>query len=82
VNAIDVCPLPYPRPSFYNGEMGRLRIPEDVMEYFKKTGSIGGKTRAKKYSKAQLSKWGKLGGRPKGSGKKRLAKQAAKKGGK
>jgi hypothetical protein len=39
------------------------------MVYFRKTGSIGGKTRAKKYGKQQLSEWGKLGGRPKGSGK-------------
>ena len=50
--------------------MSKIRIPNDVMEYFRKTGSIGGKTRAKKHSKEQLSAWGKLGGRPKGSGKK------------
>ena len=50
--------------------MSKLRIPEDVMEYFRKTGAMGGKARAKKHSKAQLSKWAKLGGRPKGSGKK------------
>lgn len=54
--------------------MGKLRIPDDVMEYFKKTGSMGGKTRAKKHSKKQLSEWAKLGGRPKGSGKKRSKK--------
>jgi len=47
------------------------------MEYFRKTGSIGGKTRAKKYTKAQLREWGKKGGRPKGSGTK-----STKKGGK
>jgi hypothetical protein len=40
------------------------------MEYFRKTGSMGGKARAKKHSKRQLSEWAKLGGRPKGSGKK------------
>ena len=55
----------------------KTRIPDDVMEYFRKTGAMGGKTRAKKYSKKQLSEWAKLGGRPKGSGKKQ-----AKKGGK
>jgi hypothetical protein len=54
--------------------MGKLRIPEDVMEYFRKTGSIGGKTRAKRHSKEQLSEWGKMGGRPKGSGKKQQEK--------
>ena len=58
--------------------MAKIRLPEDVLEYFRKTGSVGGKTRAKKHSKKQLSEWGKLGGRPKGSGK----KTAKKKGGK
>ena len=59
--------------------MAKLRIPDDVMEYFRKTGSIGGKTRAKKYTKEQLSEMGRKGGRPKGSGKKSMA---TKKGGK
>ena len=59
--------------------MSKLRIPDDVMEYFRKTGSIGGKARAKKYTKEQLSEMGKKGGRPKGSGTK---KTATKKGGK
>ena len=39
------------------------------MEYFRKVGAMGGKTRAKKYTKEQLSEMGKKGGRPKGSGK-------------
>ena len=60
--------------------MGKLRIPDDVMEYFRKTGSIGGKTRAQKYTKEQLSEMGKKGGRPKGSRKKKAT--ATKKGGK
>lgn len=30
-------------------------------------GVLGGQARAKKYSKRQLVKWAKLGGRPKGS---------------
>jgi hypothetical protein len=51
--------------------VSKINIPEEVMEYFRKTGSLGGKTRAKKHSKKQLSEWGKLGGRPKGSGKKK-----------
>jgi hypothetical protein len=50
--------------------VGKMLIPEDVMEYFRKTGAMGGKTRAKKHSKEKLSEWGKMGGRPKGSGKK------------
>lgn len=33
--------------------------------YAKKLGSLGGKKRAKKYSKKQLKEWGKKGGRPK-----------------
>jgi hypothetical protein len=50
--------------------VGRLRIPKDVLEYFKKTGAMGGKARAERHSKKQLSEWGKKGGRPRGSGKK------------
>jgi hypothetical protein len=57
--------------------VSKIRIPDEVMEYFRKTGSLGGKARAKAHSKEQLSQWAKLGGRPKGSGKKQ-----AKKGGK
>jgi hypothetical protein len=41
------------------------------MEYFRKTGAMGGKARAANNSKAELSKWAKLGGRPKGSRKKK-----------
>ncbi|HZT32541.1 MAG TPA: hypothetical protein VFA33_21815 [Bryobacteraceae bacterium] len=51
--------------------MSKLRIPDDVMQYFRKTGAMGGKSRAKKHSPEELSRWGKMGGRPKGSGKKR-----------
>jgi hypothetical protein len=40
------------------------------MEYFRKTGAMGGKARAKKYTKEELSDMGKKGGRPKGSGTK------------
>ncbi len=54
--------------------MSKIRIPEDAMEYFHKTGSMGGKTRAKKHTKEQLSEWGKKGGRPKGTGKKQAKK--------
>ena len=46
--------------------MGKLRIPDDVMEYFRKTGALGGKARAKKHTREQLSKWASLGGWPKG----------------
>jgi hypothetical protein len=46
--------------------MKKVRIPADVMEYFRKVGAQGGKSRAGKHSKKQLSEWGKLGGRPKG----------------
>jgi hypothetical protein len=55
--------------------VAKVRIPEDVMEYFRKTGAQGGKARAKKHTPEELSKWGKMGGRPKGSGKKRQAKK-------
>jgi hypothetical protein len=45
-----------------------LSIPESAMRYFRLTGSIGGKQRAKLYSQAQLREWGKLGGRPRKDG--------------
>ena len=41
-----------------------------VLEFFKATGSEGGKARAERHSPKQLSEWGRKGGRPKGSGKK------------
>jgi hypothetical protein len=55
-----------------------IKIPKRILEFFQETGSIGGKARAKKYTKEELSEMGKKGGRPKGSGK----KTAVKKGGK
>jgi hypothetical protein len=59
----------------------KIRIPDDVMEYFRKTGAMGGKARAKNHTPEELSEWAKMGGRPKGSGKKQAAKKQAKKGG-
>ena len=35
-----------------------------LKEHFSKLGKEGGKKRAKLYSKAQLKKWGAMGGRP------------------
>lgn len=55
--------------------MKKIRIPQKVMKYFQITGAQGGKTRARKYSKEQLSEWGKLGGRPKGSGNKQKSRK-------
>ena len=49
--------------------MAKLTIPDEVMEYFRKVGAIGGKTRAARHSQKQLSEWGKLGGRPKATDK-------------
>jgi hypothetical protein len=51
-----------------------IKIPKQVLEFFQKTGAAGGKARAAKHSQKQLSEWGKLGGRPKGSGKKQTRK--------
>ena len=58
------------------GVVKKPDIPEDVLNYFRKTGSVGGKARAKTYTKEQLSKMGRKGGRPKGSGKKQTKKGA------
>ena len=52
----------------------KIKIPEEAMKYFRATGSMGGKARAKKHPPEQLSEWGKKGGRPKGSGKKQTKK--------
>ena len=41
------------------------KLPPSVLKFFKETGAQGGKSRAAKHSKKQLSEWGKLGGRPK-----------------
>jgi hypothetical protein len=54
------------------------KIPKDVLKYFQKTGAEGGRARAKKHTKKQLSAWAKLGGRPKGSGKKQPTKKGDK----
>jgi hypothetical protein len=54
--------------------MRKVRIPDEVLDFFRKAGSVGGKTRAAKHTKAELREWGKLGGRPR--------KKQAKKGGK
>ena len=40
-----------------------------IREFLAKAGRKGGKARAAKHDKATLRKWGKKGGRPKGSGK-------------
>jgi hypothetical protein len=48
-------------------------MPEAVKEFFRQTGALGGKTRAEKHTPEELSAWGKKGGRPKGSGKKKSA---------
>ena len=55
--------------------MKKPDLPDDVKAFFRKTGAIGGKTRAEKYTKEQLSEMGKKGGRPKGSGKKKAIKK-------
>jgi hypothetical protein len=50
------------------------KIPLEVLEFFKATGKQGGRARAEKHTAEQLSEWGKLGGRPKGSTKKAMKK--------
>lgn len=50
--------------SLYNSCVA-TRIPKDVLKWFQRTGAEGGRARAVKHSKEQLSAWAKLGGRPK-----------------
>jgi hypothetical protein len=40
------------------------KITPAVAEYIRQVASMGGKARAKKHDKATLSKWARLGGRP------------------
>jgi len=58
--------------------MKKPDIPQEVLKFFQKTGSIGGKARAGKYTKEQLSEMGKKGGRPKGSKKVKQSTKGAK----
>ena len=41
-----------------------------IQQYLAKIGSKGGKSRVARHDKATLSKWAKLGGRPKKGGQK------------
>jgi hypothetical protein len=42
----------------------RLKLTGEALKFFKRVGSKGGKSRAKKYSAKQRRKWARLGGRP------------------
>jgi hypothetical protein len=42
-----------------------------ILQFLAKIGKRGGKSRAARHDKETLSRWAKLGGRPKGSGKKK-----------
>ena len=42
-------------------------MPENVLKFFRATGAQGGKARVERHTKEELSAWGKMGGRPKGS---------------
>jgi general stress protein YciG len=53
----------------------KVKLPENVLKFFQATGSEGGKARAERHSKEELREWGKKGGRPRGSGKKRKEKK-------
>jgi hypothetical protein len=44
---------------------------QSITEYLSGLGKKGGKARAKKHTKAQLSAWAKLGGRPRKDAKKK-----------
>jgi hypothetical protein len=49
----------------------KVKIPASAMKYFRQTGAEGGRARADRHTKEELSAWGKKGGRPKGSRGKR-----------
>lgn len=45
-------------------------IPEEVLEFFRRTGAEGGKERARRHTPEELSAWAKKGGRPRKAGPK------------
>jgi hypothetical protein len=47
--------------------MEKPKMPPAVLEFFKATGSEGGKARAERHTAEELRAWGKTGGRPKGA---------------
>ena len=47
----------------------KVELPPEVLKFFQKTGSEGGMARAERHTVEELREWGKMGGRPKGSGK-------------
>jgi hypothetical protein len=47
------------------GKFMTNKLDKSVQKYLSELASKGGKARAKKYDKKTLSKWAKLGGRPK-----------------
>jgi general stress protein YciG len=53
----------------------RVKMPENVLRFFREAGSEGGKARAEKHTKEELREWGKKGGRPRGSGKRQKGKK-------
>jgi hypothetical protein len=55
--------------------MAEVHFPKAVLAFFREAGARGGEARAKHHSKAELSKWGKMGGRPKKSDKKQKGKK-------
>ena len=44
---------------------------DDVKAYLSKIGKRGGQTTLKKFGKAKMTVWGRRGGRPRGTGKKK-----------
>jgi hypothetical protein len=61
---------PTPYVMMVSSMVKKVKMPENVLRFFRETGSEGGKARAEKHTREELSKWGKKGGRPRGSGRK------------
>jgi hypothetical protein len=43
----------------------KVQIPKNVKKFFQQTGALGGESRARNHTPAELSAWGRMGGRPK-----------------
>ena len=55
-----------------------VKASEEIKKFLRAAASKGGKTRAKRHSKAELSEWASKGGWPKGRPRGKRKKQAAK----
>lgn len=52
----------------------KVKLPDEVMAYFRRTGAAGGRARARRHTPEELSAWGRMGGRPQKDGGRKSAR--------